>query len=323
MAEKLIHRHLPAALNLPEQDKILADLAKTIDWRSPVDEDKRYMFASEIVRQASDLVDLVDPTSLLLESKTLEPGVTAIKFNDLVGFEARTVTSGGYKERIRIDNEITTYPIPRRYEHVTIEILKDDLELGTYGDIAKIREGIAEALLRKKINAVWLACNDAITSLDESGSGTGNENRIYLAGSALTEDAVDAAIDKMDSDGGGAFSIIGHPTKVNPIVKFSNFITMMPEQVKVDYWRTGFLGIYRGTNIIRMPNVVDKKYGLAPTDSRSVFVLGAGLGEIDTIRGMRAETWDDKERDVQIISAQHQYVVITWQPKGAFKIKLH
>lgn len=321
MAERLIPRKLSQSLGLHEEDQKLAEAMKTIDWRNPAHAEQRYMFASEIVRQASDLVSLVDPTPLLLETRNYDPSVTNIKFKDVVGFEARSVTSGGYKETIRIDNEYVSLPIPRRYDHVTIEILKEDLEVGTYEDIANIREGIAEALLRKKINTVWAACSDAITMTDVTG-GSGNDNLIRLSGGALTEAAVDYAIDFMDSDGGGVYSILGNPTKVNPIAKFTNFMTIMPEQVKLDYWRTGFLGLYRGANIVKMPNVIDKKYELAPTDGNAVFVLGAGLGEVANIRGLRAETWDDPFRDVQFISAQHKYVVLTWQPKGAFKIRL-
>jgi len=322
VAERLISRELSQSLNLPEKDQELLDMMKSIDWRSPSSKEKRYMFAKEIVRQAQDLVNLVDPTPLMLDQKSYDPSVTNVKFKDVVGFEARAVTAGGFKEAIRIDNEIVSYPIPRRYDHVTIEMLKEDLEQGTYGDIAGIREGIAEALLRKKINAVWTACNDAITMTDITG-GSGNDNLIRLAGGSLTETALDYAIDTMDSDGGGVYSIIGHPTKVNPIVKFSTFQTIMPERVKLDYWRTGFIGVYRGANILKLPAVVDKKYSLAPTDANSVFVLGAGLGEIAQIRGLRADTWDDPARDVQYISAQHKYVVLTWQPKGAFRLRLY
>lgn len=322
MAERLIPRELLASINNPEQDQDLLNMVKSIDWRNPASEADRYLFAKEIVRQAQDLVELVDPTSLMLEMKTYDPSVTNIKFKDVVGFEAHAVTAGGHKEAHRIDNEIVSLPIPRRYDHVTLELLKEDLELGTYGDIAGIRTGMAEALLRKKINAVWTACNDAITMTDVTGGG-GNGNLIRLAGGALTEEAIDYAIDMMDSEGGGVFSIIGHPTKVNPIIKFSGFQAIMPETVKQDYWRTGFIGKYRGANIVRLPSVVDKKYGIAPTDENSVFVLGAGLGEIAQIKGLKADTWDEPSRDIQFLSAQHKYVVLTWQPKGAFRLRLY
>jgi len=322
VAEKLISRELSQALSLEEKDKELLEMIKNIDWRDPASESQRYLFAKEIVRQAEDLIDLVDPTPLMLNQTTYDIGVTNIKFKDVVGFEAHAVTAGGHKEAIRIDNEIVSMPIPRRYDHVTIEILKEDLQLSTYGDLAGIREGIADALLRKKINAVWAACNDAITSTDLTGLSTGNGNYIALAGGSLTEAAVDYAIDKMDAEGGGVYSILGHSTKVNPISKFSNFQTMMPEALKLDYWRTGFVGLYRGANIVKLPSVIDKKYDIAPTDAYSVFVLGAGLGEIAQIRGVTAMTWDDPARDVQFISAQHKYVVLTWQPKGGFRIRL-
>lgn len=321
MAEKLIDRKLIKQLH--EKDHEMAEWMRGIDWRNPASEEERYLFASEVVRQASDLVELVDPTPLLLEQRTLDPSVTNIKFRDTVGYEARTVTSGGYKETIRIDNEITSLPIPRRYDHVTIEMLKEDLEVGTYEDVGAMREGIAEALLRKKINTVWAACNDAITTLDETGAGTGNDNEMRLVGGTLTEYALDTAIDHMDSYGGGVFSIVGHPNKLSPIPKsFSGFVSIMPETVKQDYWRTGYVGLYRGANIIKLPSVVDKKFGIAPTDDKAIFVLGAGLGEIAQIKGVTPDTWDDKHRDIQFISASQKYVVLTWQPKGAFKIRL-
>lgn len=321
MAEKLISKQLLRQLNLPEEDKTMAEWMRSIDWRSPEGTNDRYAFASEIVRQAQDLVTLVDPTPMLLEQKTLDPSVTSVKFKDVVGFEARTVTSGGYKEAIRIDNEIVSMPVPRRYDHVTIELLKDDLEVGTYDDVADIRTGMAEALLRKKINTVWSACSDAIDTGDETGVG-GNENEMRLSGGALTEYAVDTAIDYCDTYGGGVYSVLGHPNKVNPIAKFTNFISMMPEQLKLDYWRTGFVGIYRGSNIVKLPTVVDKKYNIAPTDERSVFVLGAGMGEIAQIQGLTASAWDDPHREIQYLSAKQRYVVLVWQPKGAFKIRL-
>lgn len=322
MADTLISRELSQALGLEAKDKELLVMLQSIDWRDPASESDRYMFAKEIVRQAEDLVQLVDPTPLMLNQTSYDPSVTNIKFTDVVGFEAKAVTAGGHKEAIRVDNEIVSMPIPRRYDHVTIEILKEDLELGTYGSIAGLREGIADALLRKKINAVWAACNDAITSADLTGQSTGNDNYISLPGGALTEDAVDYAIDKMDAEGGGVYSILGHPSKLNPISKFATFQSIMPERLKLDYWRTGFIGLYRGANLVKIPAVVDKKYNIAPTDAYSVFVLGAGLGEIAQIRGMTASTWDDPARDVQFISAQHKYVVLTWQPKGGFRIRL-
>jgi len=322
MADKLISRDLLKTLNFGDSDQDLLEMMKSIDWRNPGSQEDRYMFAKEIIRQAEDLVTLVDPTPLMLEQKTYAPNVTNIKFKDLVGFEAHAVTAGGHKEAIRIDNEIVSMPIPRRYDHVTIEMLKEDLELGTYGDLSDIREGIADALLRKKINAVWTACNDAITMTDVTG-GSGNGNLIRLSGGSLTEEAVDYAIDKMDAEGGGVYSIIGHPTKVNPISKFTNFQAVMPEKVKYDLWRTGYIGLYRGANIVKLPAVPDKKYGLAPTDENSVFVMGGGLGEIAQIRGLTADTWDRPENDVQFISAQHKYVVLTWQPKGAFRLRLY
>lgn len=321
MADRLIPRELSASLNLEEKDQELVEMARSIDWRNPASDEQRYLFAKEIVRQAETLVKLVDPTPLLLESKNYGKDVTNIKFRNVVGFEAKTVAAGGYRETIRVDNEYISMPVPRKYEHVTIEMLKEDLELATYGDIAVLREGIAEAMLRKKINTVWSACNDAITVADVTG-GSGGDNFISIAGNTLTEAAVNHAIDHVDSYGGGVYSILGHPTKVNEINNFTSFRTVWPEQAKLDYWRLGFLGIYRGASVVKIPLSVDDKYEMAPMNTLGVFVMGSGLGEIANIYGMQSETWDDPHRDVQIISAQMKYVVLTWQPQGGFKIKL-
>jgi len=322
VAANLIPRELSQRLASPEDDAALLDMMKNIDWKNPASAGDRYAFASEIVKMAEDLVTLVDPTPLMLEQRTYPASTTNIKFRDVVGFEARTVTSGGHKEAVRIDNEIVSIPVPRRYDHVTIEMLKEDLELGTYDSINLMREGIANALLHLKINTVWAACVDGITMTDVTG-GSGNDNLIRLSGGSLTEAALDYAIDMMESEGGGVYSVIGHPTKVNPITKFTTFQNIMPERQKLDYWRTGFIGTYRGANVVRLPAVADKKYGIAPTDENSVFVLGSGLGELAQLRGLEAGTWDDDSRKVQYITADHKYAAAIWQPKGAFKLRLY
>lgn len=321
MAEHLIPRELSASLNAQDKDKELALMAREIDWKNPASAEDRYLFANEIVREAEDLVKLVDPTPMLLESRNYGKETTNIKFRNVAGFEAKTVTAGGHKDTIRVDNEFISMPIPRQYDHVSIEMLKDDLETATYGDIATLREGIATAMLRKKINTVWAACNDAITSADETG-GTGNGNFIRIAGSAITEDAVNYAIDHVDSYAGGVYSILGHPSKVNEVNNFTGFRSVWPEQAKSDYWKLGFLGMYRGANVVKMPLSLDDKYNMAPVHKLAVFVLGSSLGEIANIYDMQSETWDIPSRDVQVISAQMKYVVLTWQASGGFKIKL-
>jgi hypothetical protein len=318
---RLISQELLDNLELEERDHELEAMMRNIDWNSPADEMNRYLFASEIVNQATDLVELVDPTSLMLNTRNYDQGTTNIKIKDTAGYEAKTVTSGGYKETIRLDNEITSMPVPRRYDHVSLEFLKEDLEVGTYEDISDIRVGIAEGLLRKKINTVWAACNDAITSADDATTGVGNENHWAVGASAIDEATLNAAIDRVDTYGGGAYSIIGAPEKVNAIASMSSFQNIMPERAKLDYWRTGFLGIYRGARILKLPSLEDKKYNMSPTDKTNVFVVGAGFGEIANIRGVTASTWSNDKLDTQVISAQHKYVVFTYQPEGACRME--
>jgi len=316
-----------ADAKLEKQLKRLAE-----DFKNPEMNGAWHAFAAEITRQAMDEFRYVDLTPLILKSTTLPRNATRIVFKDLDGFTATTVSAGGIRQSFRLKKSRSIVYIPDEYENATIELYQEDIINGNYGSVASIREGIRDILAKKKmakvLNELHTYVNgDDIVDVDGTYGYTdaGNENYIYTGGYELDKGTLDFALRKVIARTGGVKAIVGHADYLLPICDFTGFLAneATPGQ-KEELQKRGWIGQYRGANVITIPEFQDDKYGRYTWDTNNVYIIGDRMGEIANIYGIEAVSDFQAMRSVRFVGGDQKYVVLAQDPelKRGFRIQM-
>jgi len=302
------------------------------NWKDPSINGEFHALAKEITRQVMEEFSFVDLTPHILESSNLDRDVHKIVFKELGGYTATTVSSGGRRQQFRLDKSRSVIWIPDEYENATVEVLEDDLREGNYGTIADIREGIRDALAHKKLARVMeelhRICNYSEDQANWDGTDSaaaGNSNFIYQPGSTIHPHALNYALRKVIGRTGRVVSIVGHPDYVLQIADFAGFLAneATPGQ-KEQLQQRGWIGKYRGANVIAVSEYEDKKYGNQVWDPYNIYIVGAGMAEIANIYGVEAVTDFEAMRSVRLIGGDQKYVVLSQDPqlKRGFRIQM-
>ena len=301
------------------------------EWKNPDMDGVWYAFAAEITRQAMETYRFVDLTPLILRSTTLPRNAHFIVFKDLLGYTATTVSAGGTRQAFRLKKTRTRQPIPDEFENATIELYQEDIINGNYGSVASIREGIRDALAKKKMATVLNELHTYVNTDDVAGdvdgtygyTASGNQNYLYTGSYTLDKNVVDVAIRKDIARAGAVRAIIGHPDYLLPICDFSGFLAneATPGQ-KEELQRRGWIGTYRGCNVITIPEYYDDKYNRYTWDTNNVYIIGDRMGEIANIYGIEAVTHFEAMRSARFIGGDQKYVVLAQDPELRYGFRI-
>ena len=315
-----------------KEDKALAKWMKKLaaNWKDPAINAEFHALAREITRQVMEEYTFSDITPYILQSTTLPRDTHKIVFKELGGYTATTVSAGGRRNQFRLDKSRSVIWIPDEYENATVEVWEEDVREGNYGSIADIREGIRDALLYKKqarvMEEVHRLCNQAdVSDWDGTDTAAGNENFIYNPGSTLNKHAVDYAIRKVIGRTGGVVSIVGHADYLLQIADFPGFLLNEgTDKQKAQLQERGWIGKYRGANVVIIPEYQEKKYAQRVWDPYNVYITGNGMAELATLFGIEAVTDFEAMRSVRLIGGDQKYVVLSQDPqlKRGFRIQM-
>lgn len=317
-----------------EQDKKLGKWLTHLadNWKDPAINAEFHALAREISRQVMESYEFYDITPAILEQTTLPRDTHKIVFRELKGYTATTVSAGGRRQQFRLDKTRTVTWIPDEYENATIEVYEEDLREGNYGSVADIREGIRDALIHKKLATVMeelhRICNfdEDVANWDGTDSAAaGNANFIYHPGATLNKHALNYALRKVIGRTGRVVSIVGHPDYLLQIADFPGFIPYEAiDDQRNQLQRRGWIGYYRGANVVTVSEYYDKKYNKKVWDPYNIYIIGDGMAEVATLYGIEAVSDFEPMRSVRLIGADQKYVVLSQDPqlKRGFRIQM-
>ena len=308
------------------------------NWKDPAINAEFHALAREISRQIMKEYSFYDITPYIFVQTNLPRDTHKIVFRDLKGYTATTVSAGGRRQQFRLDKTRSVIWIPDEYDNATVEVYEEDLREGNYGSVADIRAGIRDALLHKKLATVMeelhRICNStedlAGTVTDGTAVSTtgavGNQNYLYNPGSNLNKAAIDFAIRKVIGRTGRVVSIVGHPDYLLQIADLPGFIANREaiDDQRNQLQRRGWIGYYRGANVVLVSEYYDEKYNKQVWDPYNIYIVGDGMAEIATLYGIEAVSDYDAMRSVRMIGADQKYVVLSQDPqlKRGFRIQM-
>lgn len=251
---------------------------------------KRDALAEMIVEYVQPNHMTTDFISGLLSSRRLKPGDSLVK-KVRKGIKVRTLVPGA----VHLASEIT---VSERMNYildgadVKVTYNQWELEGGEIGTIQEIRSEMAAKLNDYYINKVY-------TALGSIWNNQNTPDNYTSVGTAITADALEAAINRINQTTSGAKAIVGSRAAVTPITKFGAFWTdgttvgYDPNDIQ-SIRQTGWLGRYYGVPI----KVVEQSYDnpedynkLVPEDY--ILIIGEGVGEFITYGDVKTKQWSD------------------------------
>jgi len=254
-------------------------------------EGKREALAQLIIEYVQPNHITADMVSLLLTSRSLNPGDALVK-KVRKGIKVRTLVPG----RIHLASELT---VSDRINYVLdgadVKVTYNEWELasGELGTVEDIRTEMGAKLRDYYLGKVFTALSTVWTAINTPSNFTS-------VGGALTSTALENAIDHINQTTSGVKVVIGTRAALAPITKFGAFwddggsnVADVPDNIK-EIMATGFLGKYYGARIVALDQVYDNPMdynALLPTDK--VLVIGENVGEFITYGDVRTKEWTD------------------------------
>jgi hypothetical protein len=194
---------------------------------------------------------------------------------------------GGAIDESQIRNEMWELPRDTLGFHVSEHI--DKLRANFSETIADLTS-LGGARLEAEVNR-------RILSLAQAAVPSGNA--YYVASTGLTQAELDDSIrsvrDAIQPDGRGPVpvTVIG---RANMIDKVSAFLPTYSPVANEEIRQRGFLGVYRGAQLVVVRNYVDED-GLAYMPANEVWVLGGTAGKFALYGGLTVKSWDENTVD--------------------------
>lgn len=247
---------------------------------------------------AALIVEYVQPNHLttdfisgLLTTRSLNPGDALVK-KVRKGIEVRTLVPGS----IHLAQEIT---VSERMNwildgaDVKVTFNAWEIESGEIGTVQEIRSEMA-----KKLNDFYI--NKVFTALSTVWSGVNTPSNYVSVGGAITNTALEAAINQINKTTSGAKAIVGSRAALTPVTKFAAYWSRNNSNYDVSQTRmdqiqkTGWIGEYYGVPL----RVVEQTYNNPLDYAKQVpedkaIVIGEGVGEFITYGDVKSKQWTD------------------------------
>lgn len=253
-------------------------------------EGKREALAQLIVEYVQPGHITADFISLLLNSRSLNPGDALVK-KVRKGIKVRTLVPG----RIHLASEIT---VSDRINYVLdggdVKVTFNEWELasGELGTVEEIRSEMQAKLRDYYLNKVFTALSTVWSSVNTPSNYTN-------VGGALTATALKNAIDRINQTTGGVRAVVGTRAALTPITTFgagySDGSVNHPVPANIqEIMQTGWLGKYYGAPILALQQEYDNPMdynALLPNDK--VLVIGENVGDFITYGDVKTKEWTD------------------------------
>ncbi len=166
---------------------------------------------------------------------------------------------GGYMRISELRKEKFTLVTKPAAVHISLPV--EALKTGRYS-AADVVFAATQAIVLYKNR---LAFDTFVSAYDTGQTGfVTNAN-----GAALTNTVLKSAIDTLADYDVSSMTVLGRYSVLTPISDFTGYADEALEEIR----KKGFLGRWRGADILRLKYVVDEVYGGVPFDTSSVFVV--------------------------------------------------
>lgn len=234
-------------------------------WKTP---EGREALAQKITKYIRLDVEQQDLSGLLLDKEYLTLGQKP-EYTLLSKLKAYWHEPGSYAPRTGMTQKVFHVPTGMISCHPEYEL--GTLKVGRYGTIADQIAAATEEILGQ-LNALTF-------NLILNAIGVGGGNFAALATNIVTQAALDAAINWVEDQQGGARAIVGRRSILNPISTFSyNSPGIYSDRQLDEIMRTGVVSIYRGLPVIGLPQYHDG-HGMQTIPSNTILVVGKNMGK--------------------------------------------
>jgi hypothetical protein len=280
---------------------------------------QREALAQMIVEYVQPNHITVDFVSMLLNSRSLQPGDSLIK-KLRKGLQVHTLVPGA----IHLAHEIT---VTERANYVLdgadikVTASEWDLENGNIGTVGEIRTEMMAKLRDYYQNKVFTALTTVWTAIN-------TPNNFLSVGGPVTATVLKTAIDYITDITGGVRAVVGVKSLMNPITEFGAFwrdpttgatgaIDSALEEVK----NAGKLGVFYGSPLIALQQIWDnpEDYNtLLPTDK--ILVIGENVGEFITYGSEKWKEYSDPRPTPPqwFLELYQQFGLMVWKAQGIY-----
>jgi hypothetical protein len=287
-----------------------------------VKEGKREALAQLIVEYVQPGHIAVDFVSMLLNSRSLNPGDSLVK-KIRKGIKVHTLVPGA----IHMANEITVsdrinYVLDGADVKVTFN--EWEMESGELGTVESIRGEMLAKLRDFYMNKVFTALTTVWTAVNTPLNFTN-------VGAPLNATALKNAIDRINQTTGGVKAVVGTRSALTPITTFGAGWTDSVGGLQANYpgiaeiMQTGWLGKYYGAPIIALQQEYDNPEdynAMLPSDK--VLVIGNNVGDFITYGDVKSKQWSDMEPTPPqwFLEIYQQFGLIIDHAEGLYVLKV-
>ncbi len=260
LAEKLNSGEISASdKNVEKAEAAIARMFKTESGREEL---------AEIIRLSlEDSYNKFDISPRIFETKRFKLGDQPLFKTHKKGIRAYWTAPNSFVPMSR--NYETEFTMSFEGLGVRPEASMSELQTGRLSSFASLitdaRDAIETELYRKVYEVIGQTYN---------ATAKGKDN--YASTNALNKTTLDAAINKMRKKCGGAPTIIGDFDLCTQIEGFAGFSTS--DALYTEIRDKGLLGLYRGCQILYLPEILDPvtQTSIVPTDK--LFIVGKNVG---------------------------------------------
>lgn len=207
-----------------------------------------------------------DITRRIIEVKTVGLGDPDYLDQDLRGLRAVWQGKGG-----QIFSDIIRYErrqMPREEMAAAIDLHRDEITLNFWGEFQRL-----QAQAREKIRQLPV---QRLVELVRAGVSTGHALYGEFARATITDDQVDSIVDEVAAKSSGGVTIVGQRQATRVL---ANIGLQFSDEVATQVFRTGQIGVYKGTAVVEVENFEDFA-GNKVLPSDELWVVGNNAGRL-------------------------------------------
>jgi len=234
---------------------VFADIDYTNNSRSI---DKLDAIAEKVFEKVKRVVTTYNPVPLMYDVKKGQLGKT-LEAHEIQGGRVYNRTYGGYMNISQLKHVV--YTIASRPAAVHFQLPIEQLKTGRY-TVADLVFAASQAIIRYKTALAYDTYVSAYT--------TGSTGYVTNAGGvAITKTVIDSATDALADFDVESITVFGRYSKLTPLMDFTGYADVALEEMR----KSGVIGKYRGSNILRVKYDVDEVYGTEAFKDTSLFLL--------------------------------------------------
>lgn len=223
---------------------------------------------------------------------------------ETTGLKAFYMARGGYIEASEMTSEISE--LPRDMIGVHVWEFEDKF-LTNFAESAQTLRDLCIRRMDAEVN------RRVLTVLSEA---VGSSSPYYTSAAGLSKTTLDAAIREVrEETKSGMVSIVGRPTMVDQICDFTGFSNETLEEIRA----RGFLGVYRGANIVSLHNYEDED-GNAFIPNNELWVIAPDCGKFAFYGGLQSKEFTELDNWYWHYLARRDSGVMVHHPERSRRI---